>query len=145
MGETREIICHHLEHFCAAVSMASKLSIDDHPVIRTAPGASDYAGVQLLWDMTELARAQFTDAAEIVLDCGDNPAAVFGALRTGWNRIAYEGPEPLYNKVSSLIAEQKKQLVSLNEGPVLDLCHSINPINDCTVWLQEMQRDQIKT
>ena len=98
-----------------------------------------------LWDMTQLARDEFTSSAEVVLDCGDNPATVFGAVRTGWTQIAYNGPEPLLKKVSSLMASHGKQLVSLNKGPVLDLYHSVNPIGDCTVWLQAMHQHQAKS
>lgn len=145
MGNTGEVICHFIEHFHAALSVTSRVNLDDRPVIRTAPGASDYAGVQLLWNMTELARAQSPGTTEVVLDCGDNPATVFGALRTGWTRVAYGGPEPLRRKVASVIAEQGRQLVLLNEGPVLDLYHSRNPISDCTVWLQTMHQQQAKS
>lgn len=134
-----EIVCHSVDHFRAAFSVITELTPDRLPIVRTAPGATDYAGVQFLWDMAVLARSESNQHIEVVLDCGDNPATVFGALRTGWTRIAYNGPEPLRKKISSLVARQGGSVITLNEGPVLDLFHSNQPKTDCASWILDIQ------
>ena len=134
-----EIICHSVDHFRAAFSVISELTPDQSPIVRTAPRAADYGGVQFLWDMTELARSGANQYIEVILDCGDNPATVFGALRTGWTKVAYNGPEPLRKKISSLVTQQGGKVVALNEGPVLDLFYSNHPTTDCASWITELQ------
>ena len=134
-----EIVCHSVDHFRAAFSVISELTPGPPPIVRTAPGATDYAGVQFLWDMTELARSESSRYIEVVLDCGDNPSTVFGALRTGWTNIAYNGPEPLQKKISSLVTRQGRKMINLNEGPVLDLFHSNHPATDCASWIRDIQ------
>jgi len=134
-----EIVCHSLDHFRAAFSVISELMLDQPPIVRTAPGATDYAGVQFLWDITELARSESSRYVKVVLDCGGNPATVFGALRTGWANIAYDGPEPLRKKISSLVTRQGGRVINVNEGPVLDLLHSNHPKTDCASWIRDIQ------
>ena len=134
-----EIVCHSVGHFRAAFSVISELMPDQSPTVRTAPGATDYAGVQFLWDIAELARSEANQYIEVVLDCGDNPSTVFGALRTGWTKIAYNGPEPLRKKILSLVTRQGGKVVTLNEGPVLDLFHSNHPKTDCASWIRDIR------
>jgi hypothetical protein len=134
-----EIVCHSVDHFRAAFSAISDLTPDQPPILRTAPGATDYAGVQFLWDIAELARPDSSRYIEVVLDCGDNPATVFGALRTGWTKIAYSGPEQLRKKISSVVKRQGRKMITLNTGPVLDLFHSDQPTTDCAVWITDLQ------
>ena len=138
-NSTGEIICHFVDHFCAAFSVISQMKSHNQPIVRTPPGAAGYAGVQFLRDTTELAKSESASDIEAVIDCGANPAMVIGALRTGWKRIAFCGPEPSLTKIMSLIAKHEGEFFELNKGPVLDLYHSKNPKTDCAVWLTNLQ------
>jgi hypothetical protein len=135
-----EIICYFKEHFQATFTLVSRLDMEAQPIIRTAPGAADYAGVQFLWDLINLAQCQSVKYTEVVLDCGQNPATVFGALRTGWKNIAYAGPPNVQEKIASLLSQSGGQVVALNKGPILDLQYSADPMTDCTFWLEGLQR-----
>ncbi|MEE2694454.1 MAG: hypothetical protein VX884_03105 [Pseudomonadota bacterium] len=138
--ERREIICYFAEHFQAAFAVTSKLAIESRPIIRTAPGAADYAGVQFLWDLIKMVPAQSEKYREVVLDCGENPATVFGALRTGWKKVGFTGPPKLRGKVASLLSNYGGEVVVLDEGPVLDLRSSADPATDCVVWLEGLRK-----
>ena len=134
-----EVICYLGEHFQAAFKVISKLDTDAQPIIRTAPGAAEYAGVQFLWDLIELAQDQSQKYTGAVIDCGENPATVFGALRTGWKNIGFTGPPKLQEKVVSLMSQRGGRVFNLNEGPVLTLRHSDDPTTDCASWLKGLQ------
>ena len=135
-----EIICYFGEHFQAAFETVSRFAIEAKPIIRTAPGAADYAGVQFLWDLIKLAQHQSREFTDVVLDCGENPATVFGALRTGWKNISYSGSPQLQQKVASLLSRYGGQIIPLNEGPDLDLQHSADPSAECILWLEGLQK-----
>ncbi|MBT05394.1 MAG: hypothetical protein CMM32_00530 [Rhodospirillaceae bacterium] len=145
MGESQlinrgEIICYLEEHFQATFEVISKMRTDTQPIIRTAPGAAEYAGVQFLWDLIKLAQGRSQKYTEVVLDCGHNPATVFGALRTGWKNIGFTGPPKLQRKVVSLLNQHDGQVFDLNKGPVLSLQHSADPTEDCICWLKGLQK-----
>ena len=135
-----EVICYLGEHFQATFEVISKLGTDAQPIIRTAPGAAEYAGVQFLWDLIKLAQGRSQKYNGVVLDCGENPATVFGALRTGWKNIGFTGPPKLQDKVISLMSQHGGQVFDLNKGPVLNLRHSADPTTDCTSWLKGLQQ-----
>tara|TARA_B100001123_G_scaffold150676_1_gene174213 strand:+ start:2313 stop:2750 length:438 start_codon:yes stop_codon:yes gene_type:complete len=135
-----EVICYLGEHFQATFEVISKLGTGAQPIIRTAPGAAEYAGVQFLWDLVKLNQGGSQKYTRVVLDCGENPATVFGALRTGWKNIGFTGPPKLQEKVVSLLSQHGGQVFYLNEGPVLDLRHSADPTIDCASWLEGLQK-----
>lgn len=138
--ERGEIICYFAEHFHATLGITSRLTLEAQPMIRTAPGAAEYAGVQFLWDLIELELAQSGHYTDVVLDCGENPATVLGALRTGWKNIGFKGLPVLQEKVASLLNQCGGKMIALDEGPVLDLRYSADPATDCTCWLEGLRK-----
>ena len=112
------------------------------PIIRTPPDAAAYAGALYLKSAASCAQTSPTDMELVVLDCGDDPSLVLGALRVGWSIFAFSGPPMVHEKISQLISKSGARLVQINKGPVLDLQDIDDPIKCCHNWLDRLERGQ---
>ena len=140
MPEHGEIICHSRQHFEAAFATIHKLKPAITPIIRTAPNAAAYAGALYLRAAANHPQRSPAEMELVVLDCGDDPSLVLGALRVGWSAFAFTGSPMVHYKVSQLIAKWDAHLVQINQGPVLDLHAISDPIRRCQTWLNSLDQ-----
>ena len=142
MPKRGEIICHSRLHFEAAFSTIRERKPAIMPIIRTPPDAAAYAGALYLKSAASCAQTSPTDMELVVLDCGDDPSLVLGALRVGWSIFAFSGPPMVHDKIAQLITKSGARLVQINKGPVLDLQAVIDPTKYCYNWLDQLDRGQ---
>ncbi len=130
----RTIVFHTLEHTRAALAAATHA---EAPVIlRSAPGASAYAGAQYLKAMVEHASAEFPDADfTAVIDCGDDPGHAQGALRIGWKVLLFGGPEDVRSKIADIAEQHGARLVG-DAGETLDLLDLPDSEGACRNFLE---------
>lgn len=140
MPEHGEIICHSRQHFEAAFATIRQLKPAIAPIIRTAPDAAAYAGALYLRAAASHSQKSPAEMELVVLDCGDDPSLVLGALRVGWSAFAFTGSPIVHDKVSELIARWGAHLVQINQGPVLDLHATADPIRRCQTWLSSLDQ-----
>ena len=140
MHEHGEIICHSRQHFEAAFTTIRQHKLAITPIIRTAPDAAAYAGALYLRTAASHAQKSPSEMELVVLDCGDDPSLVLGALRVGWSAFAFTGSPIVHDKVSQLVASWGAHLVQINQGPVLDLHAATDPIRRCQTWLSSLDR-----
>ena len=138
MFKQAEIICHSRQHFVAAFTAIRQSSLQLEPIVRTAPDAAAYAGALYLRSAAELAQQSPEEIDQVVLDCGDNPSLVLGALRVGWLKFAFSGIPTVQAKLSQIILKSGGDVVQINQGPVIDLNITSHPINCCQTWLKQL-------
>ena len=131
-----EIICHSRQHFVAAFIAIRRSSLEVEPIVRTAPDAAGYAGALYLRSAVEFAQQSPGEIDQVVLDCGDNPSLVLGALRVGWLKFAFSGTRAVRAKLSQIIVKSGGGIVQINQGPVIDLNLTSHPIKCCQTWLK---------
>ena len=142
MPKRGEIICHSRLHFEAAFSTIRERKPAIMPIIRTPPDAAAYAGALYLKSAASYAQTSPADMELVVLDCGDDPSLVLGALRVSWSIFAFSGPPMVHDKIAQLISKSGARLVQINKGPVLDLQDIVDPIKCCHNWLDRLERGQ---
>jgi len=135
-----EIICHSQQHFEAAFAAIRLFKGATRPIVRTAPDAAAYAGVLYLKIAAHHSKNTTAGTERVVLDCGNDPSLVLSGLRIGWSNFAFTGPTTVQNKVLQLIAKYDAHLVGINQGPVLDLQSTYDPLERCQTWLNEFNR-----
>ncbi|MDP6352455.1 MAG: hypothetical protein QF926_04820 [Alphaproteobacteria bacterium] len=99
------------------------------PIIaRTAPGAAAYAGALYLSKAMQAARAEIGPApVRVVLDCDDDAALALGALRTGWEEIAFAGSATVRAKIADIAGQRGAAVVETLPIPDLDLGVAAQP------------------
>ncbi len=128
------IVFHTLDHARAALTAATRAGA---PVIlRSAPGASAYAGAQYLKALVDQAAAEFPDAdVTAAIDCGDDPGHAQGALRIGWKTLLFDGPEDMRAKIADIATQQGARLVG-DTGETLDLLDLPDSEGACRNFLE---------
>jgi fructose/tagatose bisphosphate aldolase len=127
---SKEIIVHSLDHALAALAAASALNL---PVtLASAPGAATQVGPAWFKAVIDQAIAAHPDVVvTAILDCGDEPGAVMGALRTGLKQLRFNGPEPVHAKLAAMGAE----FVDESPAATLDLLDVREPEVACRAFL----------
>jgi len=97
------VIVHSLDHARTAVAAAASLGRD--VTLVSAPGAGAYAGPLWFKAVVDEAAAAFPGiAVTAVLDCGAEPGTVLAALRAGFRRVIFTGPEAMRARLAEIAA-----------------------------------------
>lgn len=132
-ARARVVIVHSLPHARAALAAAGELK--RAVVLRTAPGAAGYAGALYLKRVVEEALKNYAEVrAEVVIDCGEDPGLVLGALRIGWKAVCFTGPVRVRRKLADIAHGRGARLVH-GRADALDLLDSSDPAAACRSWL----------
>jgi len=130
----RRIIVHSLEHARAALEAASVLN--KPATLISARGIASFMGplwFKALIDQACSARPEVECRA--VLDCADEAGTVLAALRTGFKRVRFTGPEATRVRLDEIAC----QIGALVEGAVpfegLDLLDAREPGEACREFL----------
>lgn len=115
----RAVIVHSLDHARMAARAAAALGV---PVaLRSAPGASSYAGALWFAEMIALVREEVPEAdIAAVLDCADAAGDAMAGLRCGLARIRFAGRGRVRERLAALAAEYGAALDE-DPAPALDL------------------------
>lgn len=127
----RPILVHALDDALAALEAAG----DDPVTLASAPGAAGHAGVAWWCAVKFQATARFPRAeATFMLDCGDAPGHVLGALRGGLTDVIFTGTGP---ERAALEAMASLMLARIHPRPAeaLDLRGVRDPVSACRDWL----------
>ncbi|HIJ92351.1 MAG: hypothetical protein QF583_11430 [Rhodospirillales bacterium] len=132
MGAPR-IIVHNLEQAKAALKVAGELAVA--VTLISAPGAAAYLGAAVFRDMINGAsRCHPGVSHKAVLDCGDDPGLVLGALRHGIKAVRVDVGADVGARLAD-IAAQRGAIILTDETPALDLIDSSDPLAACRAWL----------
>jgi hypothetical protein len=93
----RQVVVHDLAEARAALSAAE--AAGEQIELKSARDAAAYAGVGYLLALSEAVGEQ------LVIDCGDDAGLVMSALRTGCRKLAFSGPDGLFQALAEM-AEQ---------------------------------------
>jgi hypothetical protein len=93
----RQVVVHDLAEARAALSAAE--AAGEQIELKSARDAAAYAGVGYLLALSEAVGEQ------LVIDCGDDAGLVMAALRTGCRKLAFSGPDGLFQPLAEM-AEQ---------------------------------------
>src|SRR5215472_8008472 len=128
------IIVHCLEHAEAALAASAALGV---PVmLASAAAAGGYAGP--LWFkalIEEAKRAHPSADVASLLDCGDEPGTVLGALRAGIKHVRFIGDEATCRRLAEIAAQLRAGIESGDEPPALDLLDARDPGAACRAFL----------
>ena len=131
----RHVIFHTLSDATAALAAAEQSSAQ--VALRTARGAVRYAGPTYLIEIVRSASAECANRFEIessaFIDCRDEPALVYTALRAGWRGILYNGPKHYQNEVKAAAAGYRAKLLS-RAPRALDLLDHPDSVSACLKW-----------
>ena len=128
------IVFHTLDHAIAALDTAAQLGAA--VCLRTARGAVRYAGPAYLFDVVRLAISKTGSSYEIdasAIDCRDEPALAFAALRAGWRTVIYSGPRAYRDEVNAAVTSYKATLIA-RPPRALDLLGEKDPRLACLKW-----------
>jgi hypothetical protein len=131
---------HDLPQAQAALEAAARADVAI--VLRSAPGAAQYAGLGFLEAVFAEAHAAVREArSTVTLDCGDDGALAHQALRHGFRDLRFAGPRALCDRLAEIAAPLGAQ-VSAKKPPrhALDLLHSVDPLADCSAYLARFRR-----
>jgi fructose/tagatose bisphosphate aldolase len=131
------IIVHSLEHARAAVAAAASLGV---PVtLVSAPGAGAYAGPAWFKALVETAAAAHPEVAvTAVIDCGEEPGTVLAALRAGFRRVRFTGPETARAALAEIVAA-RGAAIEFGATPALDLLDVRDAEAACRAYLTAPQ------
>lgn len=129
----KAIRVHSLEQARAAVAAAAALGV---PVtLLSAEGAAATVGIPWFKAVVERARASHPrTGAEAVMDCGDKPGHVLGALRHGFTRVRFAGPTKTRRELEKVAAAHGAALVG-GRANALDLLDESDLETACRAWL----------
>ena len=136
----RPIVFHTVAHARAAAAAAAALGTT--ATLLTAPGAHAYAGPLYLGQLVEAALAEWPQAGAIdavVLDCGDDSAIAYAALRAGWRDLLFTGRPGPRQQVAGA-AESAGVRLYTRAARALDLLDHGDARAACTAWLQRSRR-----
>ena len=131
----RHVVFHSLSDAKAALEAGKPMSTSVS--LCTARGAVRYAGPYYLIDVVRLAIVETGSRSDIetsaLIDCRDEPALVFAALRAGWQGIVYNGARSYRNEVEAAVAAHRATLLT-RPPRALDLLDVPDPIAACRKW-----------
>ncbi len=127
----RPILVHALDDALAALEAAG-----DGPVtLASAPGAAGHAGVSWWAAVKFQATERFPRAdAVFMLDCGDAPGHVLGALRGGLTDVIFTGGGQERAALAAMAALMQARLHD-RPAEALDLRGVRDPVSACRDWL----------
>ena len=128
------IVVHEFSHAVAALTAAQA---HNRPItILSAMGAVRSAGAGWWRELVTQAGANVPDqAAEWILDCGDEPGMALAALREGVQAIALDAGEPIWSRVAQIAVQRDASVLRIDRAGALDLADSNNPQRDCYLYL----------
>ena len=130
------MVVHSAAHIGAALDAAAALGAA--VTLRTAPGAIHYAGPLYLLKMVETALAKRPPPPRVrvraLLDCGDDAALAYAALRTGWRALLFTGPARVRAQLAAA-ARRHAGVLEHRPTPALDLLDHPDPAAACLAWL----------
>ena len=128
------IVVHEFSHAVAALTAAQA---HNRPItILSAMGAVRSAGAGWWRELVTQAGANVPDqAAEWILDCGDEPGMALAALREGVQAIALDAGEPIWSRVAQIAVQCDASVLRIDRAGALDLADSNNPQRDCYLYL----------
>ncbi len=131
------IVFHTLDH--ARAALAASVEADVAVTLRCAPGAAAYAGAGYLKAIADAATKSQPDArVSWVIDCGADAGTALGALRIGWKKLRFSGPDSLREKLTDMAAQQDATVTGEAAGEtVLDLLDRHDPATACRDVLAE--------
>lgn len=130
----RRIIVHSLDHARAAIDAAATLGVE--VTIVSAAGAAGYAGPMWFKALVEAALLDHPDAAvTAILDCGEEPGTVLGALRAGLKHVRFTGPIPTRERLAALAAPLGAIIENDEPTDTLDLLETRDPASLCRAFL----------
>jgi acyl-CoA reductase-like NAD-dependent aldehyde dehydrogenase len=128
------IIVHSLEHAEAALGASVAAGI---PVmLASAAAAGGYVGP--LWFKALIEEAKRAHPAADVaglLDCGDEPGTVLGALRAGIKHVRFTGEAETVRRLGEIAAQLGASIESGDAPPALDLLDAKDPAALCRTFL----------
>lgn len=126
-----------VHEFGQAVAALSAAQAHNRPItILSARGAVRAAGAGWWRELVAQATASIPgQAAEWVLDCGDEPGMALAALREGVQKIALDAGEPIWSRVAQIATQCDASVVRVDRAGALDLAGSNNPQRDCDLYL----------
>ncbi len=139
MGAPR-IIVHNLEQAKAALKVADELAVT--VTLISAPGGAAYLGATVFRDMVDEASRCYPGAShQAVLDCGEDPGLVLGALRHGIKAVRVDVGAGLETRLTD-IADQQNAIILTDEAPALDLIDNSDPLAACRAWLAAADQEK---
>lgn len=102
------------------LQVADGLMIDVQ--LRSAPGASAFAGVGYLHALGEEA------GHEVLIDCHDDAGLVMAALRAGCRLLVFNGPDETYQRLADMAAYHGATLD--HETKDISTCLALSPNDD---------------
>jgi len=107
----------------------------------SAEGAAAFAGAGWFRAVVAEARREFPGVpVTAILDCGDEPGMVLGALREGLDCLRFAGPPAVQAKLDA-IARAAGAVILARRPPALDLRGEPDPETACRTWLAFAMRD----
>ena len=136
-GKTKTITIHSLEHACAALSAATRLSC---PVIlQSAPGGAGNLGAMVFIQVITQATRQYPQARFIaILDCADDAGLALNALRNGVKYISVDLDGQALMRISDIAQQSGAAVMEINPLALdlKDVNCSVTVISD---WLMKDQ------
>jgi hypothetical protein len=131
----RAIIIHGLDDAQTALRAAEDVG---RPVLLiSGPGGAGYGGAAWFDAVVRQARAEVPDAdATALLDCGDAPGLVLGALRHGLKCVRFTGPPEIAAKLADIAAQHGAELVT-GEVATLDPRAAADARAACRAFLSD--------
>ena len=131
----KAVIIHSLDHARAALAAADACGVG--VTLVSAKAAAGYAGAPWFAAVVETARADHPQVAlRAVLDCGDKPGHVIGALRQGLKAVRFTGRKAVAETLRGLAREYDAELLT-GRVVALDLRDHPAPDAACRDWLSK--------
>lgn len=81
-------------------------------ILQNVEGSMNFAGLLYVKKMFETAISKFPRVdAEVILDAGDDAAAVITALKSGFNKVKYSGDKGSHAKLKNIAAKLGKKVI----------------------------------
>ncbi|MHB1219426.1 MAG: hypothetical protein ACYC1L_14625 [Alphaproteobacteria bacterium] len=108
------------------------------------PEFAAYGGAGFFNAIVRRARAKAPTAkSEAVLDCGNAPGLVLGALRAGAEAVRFGGRSSVRKKIAAIAAAHGARLLTVRPR-ALDLLDAADARTACHAWLVAKPRAQLK-
>ncbi|MGH7075843.1 MAG: hypothetical protein ACREFD_16830 [Stellaceae bacterium] len=126
MSEKRIIVnsLAEAEAAAAAAAVAAVVPV----VLQSARGMAGFMGPMWFKALVEeAATAHPTARLTPMLDCADEPGTVLAALRAGFTRVLYGGPEAMRRRLQEIADQLGAVIEAPSDVPVLDLLDRRDP------------------
>jgi hypothetical protein len=131
------VVC-ALADACAALLAAQELGVS--VVLLSLPCGASSVGAGWFKATVDRARAAYPSVrATAILDCGNRPDLVLGALRHGLKDVIFTGAPAVRRKLEDIAAQQEAQVHARRPG-ALDLDGVGDRLAACRAWLAATTR-----